>query len=57
MNQGYQPWFPALIADPSDRPQTALADALIAALERAFFDARHPLHRQFFGPVEPPQLK
>jgi hypothetical protein len=47
--QPTSPWYLALIADPSSRPNTALADALLAALEKAFFNPRHQLHRRFFN--------
>jgi hypothetical protein len=50
MNQAYQPWLvAALIADPSKRPRTALADALLAALAKAVHDPGHPLCQQTFG--------
>jgi hypothetical protein len=49
MNQAYQPWFLALMAEPSERPTTAIASAMYLAVEKALYDPRHPLCRQTFG--------
>jgi hypothetical protein len=53
MNQPYQPWWLALVSiEPTALPQTAIADAMLRALERAFFNPKHPLRKQFFDPAE-----
>jgi hypothetical protein len=39
----------ALIADSTERPRTAIADAFYRALEHALFNPRHPIHSQMFG--------
>jgi hypothetical protein len=44
------PWWARLVIDPDcERPRTALAAALLRALERALFNPKHELHRQTFG--------
>jgi hypothetical protein len=57
MNQPYQSWFITLITEPAARPQTALAAAMYRAVERALFNPRHRLHRQFFDSVETPGVR
>jgi hypothetical protein len=45
-----KPWWISLIADASTwRAHTAIADAMLAALERALVSPKHPLHSQSFG--------
>jgi hypothetical protein len=45
-----QPWWIRLVADPDcSRPKTALAVALLHAVEKALFDPRSELHAQTFG--------
>jgi hypothetical protein len=48
-HQSMQPWIVALIANEAPRPQTAIASAMYAALERALYDRRSELHRRTFG--------
>jgi hypothetical protein len=47
------PWWVRLITDSRD-PETAIAAAMRRALERAFFDPRHAVHRKFFSHDETP---
>jgi hypothetical protein len=46
-----RPWYVAFIATQPERTKapTALADALLSAVERALYDPHHPMHQQTFG--------